>query len=532
MPHRPVGLDSMTTRLHHRRARRAHPRAVRRRAAGRRAGVLPPARRRPRHRAGPAGPADPRRRDPRLGPGARPGRDGLPGDGVRHPGDPPGSPRPARATTRSPTHLARRSPRCSRCTRSPGPATCSCRVVARSNADLQRVIDQVLAAERRGPDLDGHRAGHPDQRPCPTVAARGRRRLTRRPRRRVAGGSVHTRTTCRAKSTSTARPGRAPNARIPPCHDDSTWRAPWRRPLPAPSPPSLAVAAPAGSQHCRGSRCPRPTRRSTTGSRCAPSCTPSARTWPARSWTPPPERWSGVSTTHEAQIPASNAKIVTAVDALEVFGPSHTFTTSVVDGPTSHQVVLVRRRRPVAQHRTARDDGPHRRGRACRRRACARSGSPSTTRCSRRRRTPTAGRAATRSRTSRRSARWSSTSTAAGTPRWTPVMVFAKKLARWGLQVRPAVAPHDQGPPRRPCSPPRRAPTLQATIGTDAAGERQRHRRGPAPAGRPPDRVPRHLGRCQGGAVGRAHRAGRPAEHSDVTTAAASPARTGSGRSS
>ena len=45
-------------------------------------------------------------------------------------------------------------------------------------------------------------------------------------------------------------------------------------------------------------------------------------------------------TTHEAQIPASNAKILTAVDALEVFGPTHTFTTSVWTGATSHQLVL------------------------------------------------------------------------------------------------------------------------------------------------------------------------------------------------
>ena len=45
-------------------------------------------------------------------------------------------------------------------------------------------------------------------------------------------------------------------------------------------------------------------------------------------------------TPHEAQIPASNAKILTAVDALEVFGPTHTFTTSVWTGSTSHQVVL------------------------------------------------------------------------------------------------------------------------------------------------------------------------------------------------
>jgi serine-type D-Ala-D-Ala carboxypeptidase/endopeptidase (penicillin-binding protein 4) len=48
--------------------------------------------------------------------------------------------------------------------------------------------------------------------------------------------------------------------------------------------------------------------------------------------------WAGSS--HEAQIPASNAKILTAVDALEVFGPDHRFTTSVWTGRTARRVVL------------------------------------------------------------------------------------------------------------------------------------------------------------------------------------------------
>ena len=43
----------------------------------------------------------------------------------------------------------------------------------------------------------------------------------------------------------------------------------------------------------------------------------------------------------EAQIPASNAKILTAVDALEAFGPTHTFTTSVMTGSTARRLVLV-----------------------------------------------------------------------------------------------------------------------------------------------------------------------------------------------
>jgi D-alanyl-D-alanine carboxypeptidase/D-alanyl-D-alanine-endopeptidase (penicillin-binding protein 4) len=43
----------------------------------------------------------------------------------------------------------------------------------------------------------------------------------------------------------------------------------------------------------------------------------------------------------EAQIPASNAKILTAVNALEAFGPTHTFTTSVMTGSTARRIVLV-----------------------------------------------------------------------------------------------------------------------------------------------------------------------------------------------
>ena len=41
--------------------------------------------------------------------------------------------------------------------------------------------------------------------------------------------------------------------------------------------------------------------------------------------------WS--RTPREAQLPASNTKLVTAVNALEAFGPAHRFTTRVVTGP-------------------------------------------------------------------------------------------------------------------------------------------------------------------------------------------------------
>jgi D-alanyl-D-alanine carboxypeptidase/D-alanyl-D-alanine-endopeptidase (penicillin-binding protein 4) len=49
--------------------------------------------------------------------------------------------------------------------------------------------------------------------------------------------------------------------------------------------------------------------------------------------------WS--QTPDEAQIPASNAKILTAVDALQAFGPTHRFTTRVMTGRTVRRAVLV-----------------------------------------------------------------------------------------------------------------------------------------------------------------------------------------------
>lgn len=49
--------------------------------------------------------------------------------------------------------------------------------------------------------------------------------------------------------------------------------------------------------------------------------------------------WS--QTPDEAQIPASNTKILTAVDALQAFGPTHRFTTQVMTGRTARRAVLV-----------------------------------------------------------------------------------------------------------------------------------------------------------------------------------------------
>jgi D-alanyl-D-alanine carboxypeptidase/D-alanyl-D-alanine-endopeptidase (penicillin-binding protein 4) len=43
----------------------------------------------------------------------------------------------------------------------------------------------------------------------------------------------------------------------------------------------------------------------------------------------------------ERQLPASNVKLITAVNALDTFGPAHRFRTTVVQGSTAHRVVLV-----------------------------------------------------------------------------------------------------------------------------------------------------------------------------------------------
>ena len=51
------------------------------------------------------------------------------------------------------------------------------------------------------------------------------------------------------------------------------------------------------------------------------------------------EIWS--RTPRERQLPASTVKIVTAVNALETFGPAHRFTTRVTTGATPRRVVLV-----------------------------------------------------------------------------------------------------------------------------------------------------------------------------------------------
>ena len=68
---------------------------------------------------------------------------GFDGDGVRHAGDPPGPRAPGGRRRTWP-----RSPKCCEVHTVTGQGDLLCRIVARSNADLQRVIDEVVAGRR------------------------------------------------------------------------------------------------------------------------------------------------------------------------------------------------------------------------------------------------------------------------------------------------------------------------------------------------------------------------------------------------
>ena len=84
---------------------------------------------------------------------------GLPGHGVPHPRDPPGR----RATTPS-ARTSRGIPEVLEAHTITGAGDMWCRVVARSNADLQRVIDRVLAEPGHRALDHGDRAGRPRSR--------------------------------------------------------------------------------------------------------------------------------------------------------------------------------------------------------------------------------------------------------------------------------------------------------------------------------------------------------------------------------
>ena len=178
-------------------AGRPHRRAVRRRAAGRRARVLAPARRGPRHRAGPAGPDDPRRGDPRLGARARPGRHGLRGDRVRDPGDPPDQRPAGRRTTRSPSSWPT-IPEVLEAHTITGAGD----MLVRDRGPLERrpAAGHRPAARgrRRGARVDRDRARHPDQPPrpaprpgAPSTDGRPARRGDRWVLRRAKSASTH-----------------------------------------------------------------------------------------------------------------------------------------------------------------------------------------------------------------------------------------------------------------------------------------------------------------------------------------------------
>ena len=398
----------------HRRPGRPHRRAVRRRAADRRAGVLAPARGGPRHRAGPAGPDDPRRRHPGLGARARPGRDGLPGHRVRHAGDPPApATRRRRRTTRSPTTWPT-IPEVLEAHTITGAGDMLVRIVARSNADLQRVIDRLLAADGV---VRASTVIALDTQISPRVLplVRGRRSTDPVPRAEgtdgcYVGQSLRQRTSRRRRWTP---------------------RSPMRlrRHTAARGLSAVAVAVrdrrarrPRPGGRCQRRRGPlvghrpggrRPARDPVAGAdpRQGPGRRRDRRRPPGRSSGRTPRR--GAAPGVQRQDPHRGQR-----------------AGGVRPGPHVHDQRddrqhrspdrARRRRRPVAVGPPTRRDGPHHRPRPGWPRASAGSASRSTTPSSRRRPRPSAGSGPTRSRTSRRCAPSSSTTTAGGTPRWTP----------------------------------------------------------------------------------------------------------------
>ncbi len=200
------------------------------------AGGVAAARCRPRHRAGPAGPPPGERRDPRLRPRRGPGGPRLRGDGLRHPGE---SGR-ARARTSGSTWRACR--RCWNCARRPARGDMLCRLVARSNADLQRVIDQGGRHRRHRPRVHGDRDGEPGAAAHhpPRGAGGGRGRLS--PAGcgsrfepgpvRVVGRAVprHRRPGPHEPPRAHPRPAAAPRRSVRPARRDLRPRAAQRRP--------------------------------------------------------------------------------------------------------------------------------------------------------------------------------------------------------------------------------------------------------------------------------------------------------------
>ena len=204
------------------------------------------------------------RGDHRLGARPLPRGDRLPGDRLPDPRDPPGLGRRGGHDAVA-AHLAG-IPEVLEAYTITGAGDMWARVVARSNADLQRVIDLVLDRARHRPLDHGHRAGHADPLPGRPARAgrrstaesfgdgRGRRRSPGAPRRprRMAPSSVDD-----ADAGARDRPPRAPGAarpRAPVCSSplvtayaasSRSRRARWPCP-PAPCVERVAGADPVG----------------------------------------------------------------------------------------------------------------------------------------------------------------------------------------------------------------------------------------------------------------------------------------------
>ena len=238
--------------------------------------------------------------------------------------------------------------------------------------------------------------------------------------------------------------------------------------------------------------------------------------------------WS--QTPLEHQLPASNAKLVTAVNALSTFGPAYTITTKVVQGKKARRLFLVGGGDPSLHPRQpehAREDGgPGRPGARAEHGAGAGRrlvvpGADSS---------PAAGSPAMSMRTYARYGRSSSTSTTCPTQPSTPARSLRSdsrsRASRSASSSATKARANATGAGHR-------ARPVDGQHGRHhAARQRQRLRRGAAPAGGDQDRVRPHLeGRTQGAAEGPRPGSASTWARRRSTTAAGSPATTASPRS-
>ena len=221
-------------------------------------------------------------------------------------------------------------------------------------------------------DLDRDRAGHPDPAPRAPAARGGGRTPSRRRRERVTGKF--------AADVRWIGPAGRHRRRSPDC---AAARSRRHRHGPAGGCRSPRAG---GCRRRRGRPAGPPTRRSTTGS-ATRAARRTARARPGRS-----RHRRETGRTHldhqrgERQLPASNVKLLTAVNALASFGPAlplpHTVLEGSTDGPSSSSAPVTRR----CPGPTCAAGHPDRRGRTGR--AASRVQVESTTPCSRRRAGP------------------------------------------------------------------------------------------------------------------------------------------------